>query len=95
MSVISRAWVPWGNGPTSDPTAKETPAAICFLNLANLVVEHLSFRRSLVLRLAVMGEVVKNRERGNREDAFLFHQPDRLVAQLCCVIDRGYPACAA
>ena len=30
----SRACVPWGNGPTSEPTAKGTPAAICFLNWA-------------------------------------------------------------
>ena len=32
--LSSRAWVPCGNGPTSDPTANGIPAAICFLNSA-------------------------------------------------------------
>ena len=87
ISVSSRACVPCGNGPTSEPTANGTPAAICFLNSLILYSQHFGFGSSLILRLAMVREIVEDGEGRHGEDALLLHQANGLVAQLRGVID--------
>src|SRR5580698_7129089 len=58
------------------------------LELANLVIKHRGLRGRLILRLAMMGEVVEDGEGWDGEDAFLAHETNGFVAKLSRVIDR-------
>ena len=90
MSSISRAWVPCGKGPTSEPTAMGTPAASCFLNSAARKVSMSPPQDAAAAGSGCRAKVLEDGEGGYGVDFLLAHKAHGLVAQLEGVIDRSY-----
>ena len=87
ISSSSRAWVPCGNGPTSEPTANGMPAAICFLN--SLILYSSSGRSHARARRRRWRNIRISVKVGTAEMPFGLHEPHGLIAQLRGMVDGG------